>query len=414
LVWNCNRNWRGGKIVAVKPLPPALDPLWKAVHARLSTGHPVSRVRVGPLDEPQRSALADLLGMPRLPGEYATVSLALLDEVLRGAVGAEVRQVVTELVGPIGDAAGDRRRAAAERTELWRWLEEHPVVAAQPALTDWVAAVRQGGLIGGSLARTREELGRTLRVLAELPAAGVPLPVFADTVLGDTHALDEGKRVSTLVLRALAAIYDVDQPAEAQERRALWERAGIADDELSSVVLAAGIRCPGDDAVQRVLEICADAGQAAALTLSQVRASEWAGRAPARVWAFENPSMVALALARFGTRCPPMVCTSGWPSSAGILLLRKLTAAGAEVFYHGDFDGEGLRIAAHVIARTGATPWRMSSADYLGAPADGPPVGRITPAPWDAELAEHLLRRGTTVSEERVSATLLDGLAEYV
>jgi uncharacterized protein (TIGR02679 family) len=123
---------------------------------------------------------------------------------------------------------------------------------------------------------------------------------------------------------------------------------------------------------------------------------------------FENPSVVALALARFGDRCPPIVCTSGWPSSAGILLLRGLSHAGTRLHYHGDFDGEGLRIAANVVARTGALPWRMGSADYLAAVADGPPVGRVTEVSWDADLAGHLVRVGTTVPEERVAPALLD------
>lgn len=398
-------------------LSPALAPLWRAVHQRLSSGHPVSRVRVGPLADAHRSALADLLGMPRLPPEYATIALARLDQVLRDAVGSGIREVVTELVGPVGDRAADRLRAAAGRAELWTWLGEHPVITAQPVLAGWVATVRHAGLIGGSLSRTRDELGRALRVLAGLPASGVPLPVLADELLHDPHGLDEGTRCAGLVTRALATIYDVAVPADAQGRRALWERAGVADDELSSVVLAAGLRPPGADAAGRILQVCAEAGQGAALTLGQIRAANWSHGLPAAIWVFENPSVPALALARFGARCPPMVCTSGWPSSAAILLLQKLAAAGCRLCYHGDFDGEGIRIAANVLARTGATPWRMGAADYRGAldePPSGPPVGRVTEAPWDAGLATALRETGVTVSEERVASRLLDELERPV
>ena len=58
-----------------------------------------------------------------------------------------------------------------------------------------------------------------------------------------------------------------------QQRRALWEQAGVADDELSAVVLAAGIQPIGDDVASRVLRLCAAGGHAAALTLSQLRAN---------------------------------------------------------------------------------------------------------------------------------------------
>jgi uncharacterized protein (TIGR02679 family) len=382
-------------------LSPALAPLWRAVHARLSDGRAVSRVRLGPLTVEQRGALADLLGLARLPGEHTSVALVQLDNALREAVGVDTLDVVTELVGPVGDRAGERRRVVAERAELWAWLAEQPFVTA-----DWVAGVRRGGLIDGSVSRTRDVLERVLRVVERLPAAGVPLSVFADDVLGETHALDEGKRCAGLVLRALAAIYDVPPPTDARQRRALWERAGVAEDELSSTVIVAGFRADGDDVVSRILQVCAAAGEAAVLTLRQLRGG--IGVTGPDAWVFENPSVVALALARFGDRCPPIVCTSGWPSSAGILLLRSLSDVGTRLHYHGDFDGEGLRIAANVVARTGALPWRMGSADYLAAVADGPPVGRVTDVPWDADLAGHLVRVGTTVPEERVAPALLD------
>ncbi|MEN3356452.1 MAG: hypothetical protein V7637_434 [Mycobacteriales bacterium] len=371
----------------------------------------MSRVRVGPLGPDERAALADLLGLARLPGEYATVSIPLLDGVLRDAVGDGVHGVVTRLVGPVADRAAERRRAAAERDGLWDWFERHPVVARQPALAEWAAGVRRGGLVGGSVTRTRDELDRVLRVLAELPAPGLPQPVFADRVLGDPHGLDEPGRCAGLVLRALAASFDLPPPLDAEARRELWERVGIAPDELSSTVLAAGFRLPGDGLVPTILRAAADAGQAAVLTLGQLRAATgWAG-APADVWIVENPAVLALALREFDRGCPPLVCVSGWPSAAGIRFLRTLAAGGATLHYHGDFDGDGLRIAANVIARTGARPWRMSSADYLAAVAGGPPVGRVTPVPWDADLAGHLLRVGTTVPEERVAPALLAELS---
>ncbi|MER6868949.1 TIGR02679 domain-containing protein, partial [Amycolatopsis sp. NPDC000673] len=86
----------------VGQLPAALAPVWQAVHARLSSGLPVSRVRVGPLDSEQQTAVADLLGLAQFPGEYTNIALARLDETLREAVGAGAREVVARLVGPIG------------------------------------------------------------------------------------------------------------------------------------------------------------------------------------------------------------------------------------------------------------------------------------------------------------------------
>jgi uncharacterized protein (TIGR02679 family) len=395
---------------------PALRPLWTAFHGRLSSGRPVDRVRVGPLDEEQREAMADLLGLDRLPGEHLTVALRHLDGVLAQTCGQDTRTVVTELVGPLDNHAARRERDRAERAALWDWLRAHEVTTAQPALAGWVDHLRRAGVAGGSVAATRALLEDALRVLGQLPAPGQPLPVFAAKTLGDSHALDDGTRLSSLVLRALAAIYDTAVPKAAEQRRALWERAGVASDELSTVVLMAGIRPAGTGLLRDVLTACADAGQAAALTLAQVRLPGPAPFPAGDVHVVENPSVLALALDRFGVGCPPMVCTSGWPNNAAILLLRCLAKNGARLRYHGDFDGEGIRIAAYVLAKTAAEPWRMSARDYLDAVAThshGPEVGRVTAAPWDAGLAPAMTQQRTAIVEENVADLLLDELAGH-
>jgi uncharacterized protein (TIGR02679 family) len=398
---------------------PELHAVWQTVHDRLSSGRPVTRVRLGLLDETQREALADLLGLDRLPDQRPSVTLARLEEAVTELSGHTVREVVAELIGPLGDRAGERRRQEDERADLWTWLAGHDTVRAQPVLADWAASCRAAGLVGGSAERTRTLLIDALKVLAELPGQAEPLPVFAARVLnGHAHALDDGTPVSTLVLRALATLYDIAPPQSAAERRALWSRAGVADDELSATVTAGGLRPVGDGLLARVARLCTEAGQAASLTLAHVRSPGEvtlpATPAPLVVHVVENPSILALALRSFGSNCPPLVCTSGWPNSAAIQLLRLLADQGAVLRYHGDFDGEGIRIAAYVMEKTGAHPWRMTAADYRSTivrNAHGPRPGRITGAPWDPELAEAMAEHDIAVVEELVADVLLEDLA---
>ncbi|MFB7611632.1 TIGR02679 family protein [Streptomyces gardneri] len=306
---------------------PELHLLWRTLHHRLSSGRPVTRVRLGPLNEGQREALADLLGLDHLPGPHPTVPLARLEEAVTELSGRTLTHVVTELVGPVGDRAAERRRQDDERADLWAWLTGHDVVRAQPALAGWAASCRAAGLAGGSAEHTRALLTDALRVLAELPGRSEPLPFFAARVLdGRAHALDDGTPLSTLVMRALATVYDTDPPRSAAQRRVLWSRAGVADDELSSTVLAAGLRPRGDGLLARLTRVCSEAGHAVALTLAQIRdPGGFTLPAPDTVvHVVENPSVLALALRRFGADCPPLVCTSGWPSSAAVRFLRLL------------------------------------------------------------------------------------------
>ena len=205
------------------------------------------------------------------------------------------------------------------RDELWAWLAGHPVVRAQPALTSWVSGLQRAGLARGSVARVRHELTCALHVVAELPASGIPLPVFADDVLGETHALDEQTLCAGLVLRALAAIHDVPPPVDAQQRRALWERAGVAEDELSSTGVIGG-RVPGRAVMMWVSPdpagVCWAAGEAAVLTLRQVRTGDRGVTSPAmpgcsriRAWSrwhwTDRPIVVPRSYALLGGRVAP-------------------------------------------------------------------------------------------------------------
>ena len=395
---------------------PALRPLWQAVHERLSSGRPVSRVRIGPLDDEQRGALADLLGLDRLPEVTPFVALARLEEAVTDAGGRTVRDVVVGLLGPLDDRAAVRQRRKDERDELWAWLQGHETVRSQPALGEWADQCRNGGLIDGSVLRTRNLLSTALAVLAALPAEAEPLPVLAARMVGgDSHALDDGTRLSSLVLRALSVIHGSDIPGNAHQRRGMWARAGVADDELSGTVLAAGLRLAGEGLLSRITSACTQAGHAASLTLAQLRDPGDLRLCAGPVHITENPSVMALALRRFGPACPPLVCTSGWPNSAAVHLLRLLADNGAALRYHGDFDGEGIRIAAYVLDKTPAAPWRMTAADYRDAlsrtTSHGLSAGRLTTAPWDAALTAAMEEHGSAVLEETVADLLLDDLA---
>jgi uncharacterized protein (TIGR02679 family) len=94
--------------------------------------------------------------------------------------------------------------------------------------------------------------------------------------------------------------------------------------------------------------------------------------------------------------------------------LRLLAENCAVLRHHGDFDGEGIRIAAYVLAKTPARPWRMTAADYRAAVSrnpHGPQPGRLTEAPWDPELTRSMTEHGTAVVEELVADVLLEDLA---
>jgi uncharacterized protein (TIGR02679 family) len=133
------------------------------------------------------------------------------------------------------------------------------------------------------------------------------------------------------------------------------------------------------------------------------------------VYVCENPAVLRRAAAELGAGSAPVLCTEGHPSTAFHRLAAAVRSGGGELRYHGDFDWPGVAIAASVISRHGARPWRMSAADYAaGVRADadymalsGPPQ----PMPWNPALAETMLSIGRAGYEETVAAALIADLA---
>jgi uncharacterized protein (TIGR02679 family) len=387
---------------------PHLAALWKELHRRLSTGAQVTAIRLRGLTEDERHAIAELLGADRLPASDPRIAVTALREALSPLA---LEAVLTELVGPVDDQSARRREAAAERGGLWSWLESHPLVTGRPALSAWAARLRSEPLLG-TAAETRDLLDRVLAVLEALPAQRLPLPVLAQRTLSDPHALDGG-RVPGLVLRALAIESELPDPLDTEQRRAVWEVAGVVCDELSSSVLVAGLAPEGDSFLANTLRAAKAEGEAVAVTLAQLRKARMTF--PPReltVSVVENPSVMQAALDRFGSAVPPLVCVSGRLHVAARTLLRTLTASGFDLRYHGDFDPAGISIAADVITRLGARPWRMNAADYLGALAAGPAIdpAAVPATPWDDRLVEAMRRESVAVFEEAVLDDMLKDL----
>ena len=130
-----------------------------------------------------------------------------------------------------------------------------------------------------------------------------------------------------------------------------------------------------------------------------------------RIYVCENPTVLVAGAKMFGPRCAPMVCTQGQLKTSGRLLLQQLTGAGWQLAYHGDFDWPGLQIAAHIIRRLGASPWRMGAADYLAAPRSSVALTDFAvSSDWSVGLVAAMKQAGHCVMEEQVLDHLVKDL----
>lgn len=369
-------------------------------------------VSLGAPTAAQRVAAERLLGRSPGSGRSLTVRLDEVDAILRrsGISPDGFAAAVAALTGPVVPLGPARQAEGRAWQAAYAPLEA--LAQEVPALVAWAARIRGDGLVrrlAGTPAAAQALLAQAVTALRALPAdPPVSLPAFAARLLGGAHALDDGIPLATLTLSGIRALTGFPDGTGAEWRREAWASAGLLRDELSSTVLTLNLR--GTPA----LDWMADAGEPSVLTLRQLMRHS-PGVSDATIRICENPAVLAAAADAHGADSAPLVCVQGQPSAAALTLLRHLHEGGAALFYHGDFDWGGLRIASALLRRVPWRPWRYTAADYRAAAVerpDGPPLaGQPAEASWDPDLQQALLQLGVRVEEEMVLDGLLSDLA---
>lgn len=382
-------------------------------------GTPAGQVSVADPSEPERTALIGITGQFRPKGvKRITVALAELDALTRTTAGLPLTDALVELHGkPLRFRAAEKTALATARDEALTEARDSRLHDTCPWYRQWLdelAPLVTKLVNQGATARLKDAV-RVLEAIEARPtdAPSLLLPALAQQATGDTKSLGRGSTTATLTLRALALRSGARPPVNAEETRLLWDANGVVVDDLASRVLVLNLRAQGRG-LGEWLTGAAEFGTPFQITLHQLTAHPITPIAH-DVYVCENPAVLRRASQVLGPRSPTLVCTEGRPSTAFDRLARTLTAHGARLHYHGDFDWDGIDIATGVITRHTANPWHMTEAAYrIAARADGeamPLVGRPRPTPWEPALAQAMAEVGIAVYEEAVSDALMESLA---
>jgi uncharacterized protein (TIGR02679 family) len=318
-----------------------------------------------PALEPEEAlALDGLLSFSRrkpiLAGRPLRLPLSQLEAALR-ACEIDPRSAYEAVGGrPVRDLPAERAAAGATRAEFRTWLAEHEVARSRPPVSAWLEEAADQGSIR---ADTRALVERALRVVGALPVTEpVQRTVLAARLLdGDPHALDPGTSLHRLTVSLLAAAARLADDAPGREVWAAWN---VLVDPISSYVVTLNLPLLGEGLVAQLARFMR--GTHVVLTYGQLSAGELRWPTGVECFSCENPSVLIAAERALGRACPPMLCTGGRPSDAVRLLLSSLSAAGARVCHHGDFDEAGVQILRDLEARYRVVPWRFDVAS-LGA-----------------------------------------------
>lgn len=223
--------------------------------------------------------------------------------------------------------------------------------------------------------------------LNQLPSPGQyeRLAIFAQRISGDPHFLDADHETGKLFLYALTDLTMLGEGRDEnlhlgesvfQGRAAvlhLYRAVGLLYDGISSfVTIARLLHAQQQNGTSDPL-IEAAAGRILQLPLRQLAEWVYCSASSKDIYLIENPPVfeeVEAYLVSY-SQIPTLVCTSGWPGVAVYTLLEQLLRSDPDLrlHYSGDFDKNGLQIAAAILKRypQHCHLWRFDPQAYLTA-----------------------------------------------
>src|SRR5437588_7693215 len=294
-----------------------------------------------------------------------------------------------------------------------------------------------------------------VNALDQLPSSRSPerLALFAQRISGDPHTFDPDRAEGRLFRHALIDLVSLSDGVSPQDRVPppdLFANAGLLVDTISSNVavfnLAGAIYHNG------ILDPLPQAAGERVLLLPLRQLLEWqsAQGATADIYVFENPQVfeeviAGLTRSNSGKTLPTLVCTSGWPSTAAIMLLDLLLSpqqapqqpprqgdhkgrpyyasppevqsAANQLYYSGDFDLAGLKIATYLVERYPGRChlWRFDPESYVkalhdkGVPANPGDLSALSNLPEIfAPLVAVMQEKGKWAYQEGITRLLLE------
>lgn len=210
-------------------------------------------------------------------------------------------------------------------------------------LRDWFHSERSG----------LADFEKVSLALKHLPQEYTRMPVFAYQQTGDAHAFDELQAAGRLLLQMLAKLStntsEVPQRlAATEEKNLLLNEFYLLRDDILNFVTIRGLVAEKAGVVNQMWQQAAIEGCSWNVPLKEVlRMDSIRPNKGKQVLIVENSGVYSILVDLLPEVA--IVCSSGQFSYAVWQLLRKLAASGANLYYSGDMDPEGLVMAQRVL-----------------------------------------------------------------
>lgn len=240
-----------------------------------------------------------------------------------------------------------------------------------------------------------KNVGTALIQLERMSEGGIewPLAVFAAKISGNPHYFDRGTTPGQLLTNAICYRNKVELPKSAHQWRELLFAVGIVPDNVSSMVHAYGLRLRTKGCWHPAYDAFCSLHEPYVITMENMRGITGALAEGGRVYVVENEMVFCYLLehavkgtcqegdaSNIGSSAASadrsmragvnekltLLCTSGQLRSVALELIPLILDSGADIYYSGDIDPDGVGIADRLWQRFGERIhiWRMSPEDY--------------------------------------------------
>lgn len=202
------------------------------------------------------------------------------------------------------------------------------------------------------------------------------LPVFAAKITGDPHFFDQGSAAGSFLDQIARWMNRYEGKAlpsfrgfESLRRQRIYLSVGIIQGDSSNYTMLYGLRAYGKEGqVHQGMDGFMNEMDMVQIPLHVIENWTAVSCPDQKIWIVENPSVYSVLCQHSAGRYACM-CVNGQPNLSSLRMLDLLALSGVSVYYAGDFDPEGLRIAQNLRRYYRGTfhYWHMSAEDYHAA-----------------------------------------------
>jgi len=195
----------------------------------------------------------------------------------------------------------------------------------------------------------------------------VRLALFSSNITKNPHSFDTNTECGNLLVYAICYGLELKYPENAEEMNEVLYKAGIIKDEVSNFTLCSGLLAYNNREEHLGWRGFYEQGEPLQVSIWNISKIDKVISPENKVYVFENPTVFSEVLYRIGNIKPSLICTFGNFKLASLILMDKLVKRGAQIYYSGDFDPEGIVMSDKLKQRYGEklVLWRYTKEDYL-------------------------------------------------